>query len=273
MKHQVLDIKGKELILGERTLIMGIVNMTPDSFSDGGQYNNAEAAVAHALQLVKDGADILDIGGESTRPGAAYVSVDEELSRVIPVIRALSRVADVPISIDTYKADVAREALAAGAHIINDVWGFKHDPEMAGVAADYGCPVILMHNRPVPEYKDFLADVKADLQESIDIAISAGVRGQQIILDPGIGFAKDQQQNLFLLKHLSEIHELGYPVLLGTSRKRVIRNVLGLPPGEVAAGTAATVALGAAQGAAIMRVHDVLFMKQVALMADAILQV
>ncbi|MDF2926325.1 MAG: sul [Paenibacillaceae bacterium] len=272
MRRQLLLLGGKKLVLGERTLIMGIVNITPDSFSDGGEYNTIEGAVVRAKQMVQDGADILDIGGESTRPGADYVSEEEELKRVIPVIRAIAREVDIPISIDTYKAEVARQALEAGAHIINDIWGFKQNQDIAGVAAAYKCPVILMHNRKSPDYGDFMADVKMELLESIRIALEAGVANDRIILDPGIGFAKEQHHNLYLLQQLPEIVELGYPVLLGTSRKRVIRNVLHLPPDQVALGTAATVALGIASGAAIMRVHDVLPMKQAALMADAVLQ-
>jgi dihydropteroate synthase len=272
MINRTLDCRGVSIPLGKRTLIMGILNVTPDSFSDGGRYNTVETAVSKARELVRDGADILDIGGESTRPGAEAVSLEEELGRVIPVIEAVSKELNVAISVDTYKVEVARQALRAGAHILNDIWGFKGDPVMAGTAAEYGCPVVLMHNRRVAEYTDFLADVVADLQESVRIAREAGVQDSMIILDPGIGFAKDQAQNLYLLKHLGKITALGYPVLLGTSRKRVIRNVLGLPPGEAEEGTAATVALGAAQGAAIMRVHDVRTMKRVALMTDAVLQ-
>lgn len=268
----MLDCRGKTLSLGRRTLIMGILNITPDSFSDGGRYNTLEAAVARAREMVRDGADILDIGGESTRPGAEPVELDQELLRVIPVIEALSREVDVPLSVDTYKPEVARQALQAGAHIINDIWGFRGDPGMARVAAEYDCPAVLMHNRRVAVYQNFMEDVVADLKESVAIAHAAGVKDSRIILDPGIGFAKDQGQNLCLLKHLGELVQLGYPVLLGTSRKRVIRNVLQLPLEEALEGTAATVALGAAQGAAIMRVHDVLPMKRVAVMADAILQ-
>lgn len=272
MRSGTLDCRGIRLPLGQRTLIMGILNVTPDSFSDGGRYDTVEAAIAKAWELVEDGADILDIGGESTRPGAEAVSLEEELRRVIPVIEAVSKEIKVPISVDTYKAEVGRRSLQAGAHILNDIWGFKKDAAMARIAAEYGCPVILMHNRQAAEYTDFLADVAADLQESVRIAREAGVDDSMMILDPGIGFAKDQAQNLYLLKHLAKITELGYPVLLGTSRKRVIRNVLGVPPEESEEGTAATVALGAAQGAAIMRVHDVKAMKRVALMTDAILQ-
>jgi dihydropteroate synthase len=267
-----LDCGPYKLPIGQRTLIMGILNVTPDSFSDGGQYDSSDTAVARARQMVAEGADILDIGGESTRPGSMQVSADEELRRILPVIRALSRELNVPISIDTYKAEVAKQALEAGAHMINDVWGFKKDPDMARVAARFGCPVILMHNRTDENYVDFLQDVLADLEESIRIARDGGVAEDRIILDPGIGFAKSHEQNLFLMNRLSAIGDRGYPVLLGTSRKRVIRNTLQLPPDDVVEGTGATVALGIAQGAAIMRVHDVKQMKRVAIMADAIVQ-
>jgi dihydropteroate synthase len=267
-----LKCRDKTITLGARTLIMGILNITPDSFSDGGQYIQLEDAVSRARQMVAEGADILDIGGESTRPGHEPVSKEEELRRVIPVIEAISREVDIPISIDTYKAEVADQALKAGAQIINDVWGFKEDPEMAEVAARHGCPVILMHNRKSESYGDFLADVNMDLQESIHIAKRAGVEDSQIILDPGIGFAKSHNQNLYLMNHLSSIATLGYPILLGTSRKRVIRNTLDLPADDVVEGTAATVALGIAQGVSIIRVHDVKPMKRIAVMSDAIVR-
>jgi dihydropteroate synthase len=249
---------------------MGILNVTPDSFSDGGRYNTVEAAVVQARKLVEDGADILDIGGESTRPGSAAVPLEEELQRIIPVIEAVSRELDTPISVDTYKPEAAKLALEAGASIINDIWGFRRDPRMAEVAAAYGCPVILMHNREEAVYGDFLADVKRDLLESVSIAREAGVDPSRIILDPGIGFAKNQAENLYMLRHLGELAALGYPVLLGTSRKRVIRNVLDVGTDEADAGTAATVAWGIAQGMNIMRVHDVLGMSRVARMTDAI---
>ncbi|MFS0836405.1 dihydropteroate synthase [Paenibacillus sp. 1P03SA] len=258
--------------LGRRTLLMGILNVTPDSFSDGGSYTTVEHAVKHALSMVEEGADMIDIGGESTRPGHAPVSLQEELERVVPVIRELVRHVKVPVSVDTYKAEVARQAIEAGAHIINDVWGFQADPDMAGVAAQAGCPVILTHNRREAVYMDFLADVLQDLRESVDLALSAGVKRSNIILDPGIGFAKSYEQNLWLMNRLEAISELGYPVLLGTSRKSMIRTTLGLPSDDVVEGTAATTALGIAQGCDIIRVHDVRAMKRVAVMTDAIVR-
>lgn len=260
------------LKLGTKTLIMGILNVTPDSFSDGGRYNEIQRAVEHAKQMVMDGADIIDIGGESTRPGFAKVSEEEELERVIPVIRAIHEEAPhIPISIDTYKAEVARQSLEAGAHIINDVWGFKHDPQMAAVAAQYNCPAILMHNRHDRNYAHFIPDVLNDLQENIRLALDAGVAAENIILDPGIGFAKDYAENLYLMRHLDELAKLGYPLLLGTSRKRFIRDTLQLPVDDVVEGTAATVVLGIAQGCQIVRVHDVSSMKRTVQMCDALL--
>lgn len=264
--------KGVHLELGKRTLIMGILNATPDSFSDGGRYHHVEAAVEHARTMVEEGADLIDIGGESTRPGFEPVSLEEELSRVLPVIRAVRQaLPHVPISIDTYKAETARQALEAGAHIINDIWGLQHDSEMAAVAAAHGCPVIISHNRPARDYADLVPDVLADLQRSIGIAESAGVAGSRIWLDPGIGFAKTYDDNLALMGQLSAITALGYPVLLGTSRKRFIRQTLNLPVDELTEGTGATVALGIAQGCQLVRVHDVAAMKRIALMTDAIL--
>ena len=260
------------MTLGERTLVMGILNVTPDSFSDGGKYNSLDLAVAHALQLVADGADIIDLGGESTRPGHDPVGEQEELERVIPVIEALHReIPNIPISIDTYKARVAEESLKAGAHILNDIWGFKREPEMASVAAAYHCPVILMHNRDNRDYRHLIQDVEADLRESISIAKQAGVEEERIILDPGIGFAKDYHENLEMMRSLDLLAEMGYPLLLGTSRKRFIRTALDLGPDEVVHGTAATVALGIAQGCQIVRVHDVREITQTVRMCDAIL--
>jgi len=251
---------------------MGILNTTPDSFSDGGQYTDVELAVRHARDMVLAGADLIDIGGESTRPGADPVSLDEELSRVIPVIEALRReLPGVPLSVDTYKAEVARLSLAAGAHIINDVWGCKADTRMAQVAAEAGCPVVLTHNRPDSDYTDLLADVAADLMESVQIARAAGVKDEHIILDPGIGFAKNGAENLRLMTQLDRLVELGFPVLLGTSRKRFIREVLDLSAGEVIEGTAATVAFGIAEGCQIVRVHDVASIKRTVAMCDAML--
>lgn len=261
-----------ELTLGSRTLVMGILNVTPDSFSDGGLHDSIEKAVGYARELVEKGADIIDIGGESTRPGAEPVSLEEELERVLPVIAALKEHIRVPISVDTYKAEVARRALEAGAHIINDIWGLKKERSMAEVVAAFGCPVILMHNRDNRDYKNLLDDVKADLLESVEIARRAGIREDRIILDPGIGFAKNYEENLIVLNRLEEISALGYPVLLGTSRKRFIRTTLDLPPDDVVEGTAATVVLGIVKGCDIVRVHDVQPIKRAVLMTDVIVR-
>lgn len=264
---------GKHVLpLGERTLVMGILNVTPDSFSDGGQFVDLDQAVAHARAMVEAGADVIDIGGESTRPGFEPVGAAEELDRVLPVIRALTKHLDVPISIDTYKAEVADRAIQEGAHIINDVWGAKHDPNMAGVAARHRVPIILMHNRVEPNYDHFFADYIRDLRESVQIALDAGVSHEQIILDPGIGFAKSLEQNLEAMRRLDDLVALGYPVLLATSRKSMIGKVLDLPVEERLEGTAATVALGVAKGCHMVRVHDVKEMKRVTTMMDAMLK-
>ena len=277
---------------GTRTYIMGIINVTPDSFSGDGLLRRQDTlplALEQASRFVAAGADILDIGGESTRPGAAEVGEEEELERVVPVIGALVREnLNAVISVDTYKASVAQTALDTGAHWINDVWGLRADPRMAGVAARSGAPVILMHNRSKPgnarlqarlggryegiEYADLIADVCRELMESVEIARTAGVRDEKIILDPGIGFGKSVEQNLELLNRLDEIRALGFPVLLGPSRKSFIGYTLNLPPEQRAEGTAAAVAVGIARGADIIRVHDVEMMARVARMTDAIVR-
>jgi dihydropteroate synthase len=257
------------LPLGQRTLVMGILNVTPDSFSDGGRYVDLDQAVARARAMVEAGADIIDIGGESTRPGAAEVGLEEELERVMPVIRALVEEVPVPLSIDTYKSEVAEQAIRAGAHIINDVWGAKRDRRIAQVAARYDVPIILMHNREDMAYTRFFSDMVRDLRESVRIAREAGVRDEQIILDPGIGFAKTLDHNLEAMRRLDDLVALGYPVLLGTSRKSMIGKVLDLPVHDRVEGTAATVALGVAKGCHIVRVHDVKEMKRVVAMMDA----
>nr|WP_089201715.1 dihydropteroate synthase [Paenibacillus xerothermodurans] len=252
---------------------MGILNVTPDSFSDGGRFTDVNAAVEQARRMIAEGADIIDIGGESTRPGFQAVSLQEELKRVIPAIKAIrSAGITVPISVDTYKAEVARQALEAGAHIVNDIWGLKKDSAMAHIAAEYACPIVLMHNRVEAVYDNFIPDVIHDLLESIGLAHAAGIKDENIILDPGIGFAKSYEQNLQLMGELHRIVDLGYPVLLGTSRKSMLRQTLDLPPHDIVEGTAATVTMGIMQGCRIMRVHDVKAMKRVALMTDAILR-
>jgi dihydropteroate synthase len=267
-----LQCHNQTLEIGVRTLIMGILNVTPDSYTDGGDFVSVDKAVERAKQMAAEGADILDIGGESTRPGAEKVTLAEELRRVIPVVKAIRAVLQLPISVDTYKAEVARQALEAGAHIINDVWGLRGDVGMAEVIVHNRCPVILMHNRELRNYTDFLTDVVEDMKVNVQFAVDSGIHPSQIVLDPGIGFAKSYEQNLELMNHLDRLVALGYPVLLGTSRKSMITKTLQLPSDDVIAGTAATVALGIAQGCQIIRVHDIEQMKRVAAMTDAIVR-
>ncbi|MDV6378993.1 dihydropteroate synthase [Sporosarcina sp. GW1-11] len=255
----------------EETVIMGILNVTPDSFSDGGKFDGHDLALTHARQMLVDGAKIIDIGGESTRPGHTPVSLEEELERVVPVIELLTKELGCVISIDTYKAAVAEAAIQAGASIINDVWGAKREPEIAEVAARYGVPIILMHNRDNREYElPFMDAVVADLQDSIEIAKAAGVSEDMIWLDPGIGFAKDTEQNILAMQGLPAIAELGYPVLLGTSRKKMIGNVLAVPVDERVEGTGATVCYGIEHGCHIMRVHDVKEISRMVKMMDVL---
>jgi dihydropteroate synthase len=285
---------------GERTYVMGILNATPDSFSGDGLLDETrdwrlsslqspvERAVAQATQFVADGADILDLGGESTPPGSTPVSAAEELARVIPLIRAVRQAVDVLISVDTYRAAVAEAALEAGADWINDVWGLRMDPDMAPLVASSGCPIVIMHNRSRPkdavqaqrlggyyqgvQYDNLIADICRELQESIELARAAGIKPEQIIIDPGIGFGKTPEQNLELLDGLIALKSLGYPILLGTSRKSFIGRVLDAPPEDRLEGTAATVAIGIARGADIVRVHDVKAMVRVARMTDEIVR-
>lgn len=266
-----MKIGNKEFILGERTYIMGILNATPDSFSDGGKFNTVDLAVKRAEQLIKDGADIIDVGGESTRPNFEAVSVEDEISRVVPVIKAIKEKFDITISIDTYKAATAEAAIKAGADIINDVWGFKKDKDMARVAAKYDVPCILMHNRESKAYENLMGEVLSDLVESINIALEAGVKRENIILDPGIGFAKTYEENLIVMNNVEKIKDLGYPVLLGTSRKSMIGLTLDLPVDQRVEGTLATTVMGIMKGCEFIRVHDVLENKRVAVMTDKIL--
>ena len=292
MKPQSLTIGKKVFNWGARTYVMGILNVTPDSFSGDGLMTHGdliEQSVRQAEHFLKHGADILDIGGESTRPGSQPVEAGAELERVIPVIQAIRQ--DFPeaiISIDTYKARVAQEAFKAGAHILNDVWALRADPELASVAAAFEAPVILMHNRSNPasvevraqlgnayigsEYVNLLEDVKRELLASAELAVQAGVQGTRIVLDPGIGFGKTREHNLELINRLGEIRVLGYPVLLGPSRKSFIGFTLDLPSDQRVEGTAAAVAVGIARGADIIRVHDVKEMARVARMTDAIVR-
>jgi len=268
-----LKTKTKVYDLSQRSYIMGILNATPDSFSDGGEWNTAEKAVAHALEMVADGADIIDIGGESTRPGHVQISDEEEIARVVPIIKAVKAAVDVPLSIDTYKSAVARAACEAGIDIINDIWGCKYDPEIAAVAAAFEVPIILMHNREKADYAFLIEDMLEDLAESVRIATAAGVKRENIVLDPGCGFAKTYEDNLNVVHQLKRFADLGYPLLLGTSRKRFIGTALGdIPFKERDLGTAATTALGIVNGAQLFRVHNVKANAEVARMMDIMLK-
>lgn len=269
---KTIKVGCRDFEIGKRTYIMGILNVTPDSFSDGGEYDNAIRAVKHAKEMVEQGADIIDIGGESTRPNHIPVDDKEEISRVIPVIRALVKEIDVPISIDTYKANVAEAAILEGASLINDVWGFKKDPRMAEVAAKYGTACCLMHNRENNVYNDLMGDILVDLKESIEIALKAGVSPEKIIVDPGVGFAKDYNQNLIVMNKLEELSTLGYPVLLATSKKSMIGNTLNLPPKDRVEGTIATTVIGIMKNCDFVRVHDVAENKRACMMTDAIVR-
>ena len=242
---------------GSRTYIMGIINLTPDSFSGDGLGEDTAAAVAQAQRYAEEGADILDIGGESTRPGHVPVTAEEEIRRVVPTLHAIRQAVSLPISIDTYKSAVAAAALAAGANMVNDIWGLRRDPRMAEVVATSRVPVVLMHNQEGTDYHDLMADIVRTLRESVALAREAGVADSNIIIDPGIGFGKRREHNLEVLARLGELRVLGRPILLGTSRKSTIGHLLGTPPHDRLEGTAATVALGIANGADIVRVHDV----------------
>ena len=247
------------LVLDGKPKLVGIVNVTDDSFFDGGRFGSHEAAIAQGLKLIEEGAAMIDIGGQSTRPGFAEISVEEEISRVVPVIAALAAKTAVPLSIDTYKPAVARAALAAGAHVLNDIHGFQGDPALPAVAAETGCAVILMHNDASFKtvHVDPIASLLAFFDRSLATAARAGVAREMIVLDPGIGFGKTQEQNLELLARLGELRVFGLPLLLGASRKSVIGNILALPPEERLEGTLATTALAVAQGVEFIRVHDV----------------
>lgn len=267
-----MKIGRREFDTEHHTYIMGILNVTPDSFSDGGKYNQLDAALKHAEEMAADGADILDVGGESTRPGHEQISVQEEIERVVPVIEKLSARFDIPVSIDTYKSQVASAALEAGAVLVNDIWGLKYDERMADVIAKSGAACCLMHNREKPEYVNFLPDVLVDLQKSINIAEKAGIAKEKIILDPGVGFGKTYEMNLEIIKQLNRLKFLEYPILLGTSRKSVIGLTLGLGEDEREDGTLVTTVMGILSGCAFVRVHDVKANKRAIQMAEAILR-
>lgn len=253
-----------------KTLVMGILNVTPDSFSDGGQYSGLEHALIHAGQMIADGVDIIDVGGESTRPGHVQISDEEEIERIVPVIKALRQQFEILISVDTYKSRVAEAAIAAGAHIINDIWGAKYDPEIAKVAVKWNVPIILMHNRNNAFYSNFREDVIQDLTESIELALSAGVSKRNIWLDPGVGFVKSVEQNIQAIRLIERMVELGYPVLLGSSRKSFIGKILDTKVDERLEGSLATVCYGVTQGCHVVRVHDVKETVRTVRMLDAL---
>ncbi len=267
-----MRIGTREFDTENNTYIMGILNVTPDSFSDGGRYNGKDAALFHAEQMVRDGADIIDVGGESTRPGHVQITDEEEIGRVVPVIEALKRELDIPVSVDTYKSRVAEAALGAGADLVNDIWGLKYDREMASVIAGYGAACCLMHNREKLQYDDFLGDFLEDMRECVRIAGDAGIEPDRIVLDPGVGFAKTCEMNLEIIDRLEIMHELGYPVLLGTSRKSVIGMTLDLPVGQREEGTLVTTVYAVQKGCSFVRVHDVRKNKRAIQMTRALMR-
>lgn len=264
---------GKSLTVGERTLVMGVLNYTPDSFSDGGKWNNVDVALKHMEEMVADGADIIDIGAESSRPGFTPISEAVEIARLETILPCLVAACPVPISVDTYKAETAEYAMSTGAHIMNDIWGLQYAPEpgkMAAVAAKYGVPVVVMHNQEGTEYDDIIEDMKRFFIRSAIIADQAGMSQDQIITDPGIGFGKDFDQNVYVMKHLQELTALPYPMLLGTSRKGFIGKILDLPVTERMEGTGTTCVAGVLAGCTIVRVHDVKPIVRMCKMADAL---
>lgn len=269
-----MKIGNREFIIGARPYVMGILNVTPDSFSDGGRFNDLDKALFHAEEMIQDGADLLDIGGESTRPGYTIISDEEEISRVCPVIEAVKKRFDIPVTLDTYKGKVAEAGILSGADMINDIWGFRWEDAglVARVAAKYQVGAILMHNRKQTDYSNFIQDVLNDMKESLRIAEEAGVDTGKLILDPGIGFAKDLNQNLSMMNHLEELVGLGYPVLLGTSRKSMIGLTLELPKEEREEGTIATSVMGLMKGCSFFRVHDVKKNKRALDMTFAMMQ-
>ncbi|MCM1568709.1 MAG: dihydropteroate synthase [Roseburia sp.] len=266
-----MKIGNREFETGHHTYVMGILNITPDSFSDGGKWESLDGALRQTERMLGEGMDILDIGGESTRPGYTMLSEEEEIARVLPVIRAVKAHFDVPVSLDTYKGEVAKAGIAEGVDFINDIWGLKYDNKMAGVIAEAGVPCCLMHNRKEALYKDFMQEVAADLAESIRLAHEAGIADEKIVLDPGVGFGKTCEQNLEVINCLEELNRLGYPLLLGCSRKSVIGLTLQLPTEEREEGTLVTTVMGVMKGCSFVRVHDVEKNARAIKMTEAIL--
>lgn len=268
---KTMKIGNREFDVRNHTYVMGILNVTPDSFSDGGRWNSRDNALRHVQEMIEQGAAIIDIGGESTRPGYTMISDEEEISRVVPVIELVKQNFDIPVSVDTCKSQVAKAALLAGADLVNDIWGLKSDEKLADVIAEQNVPCCLMHNRKQPDYKEFMPDMLADLRETAAIAKKAGIPDENIILDPGVGFGKTYENNLEAINRLEEMHVLGYPILLGTSRKSVIGLTLNLPVDERVEGTLATTVLGVVKGAAFVRVHDVKENYRAVKMTEAVL--
>jgi len=264
-----MKINHKQFNQPNHTYIMGILNVTPDSFSDGGRFTQLDAALQQVERMISEGADVIDIGGESTRPGFEAITIEEEIQRTARMIEAITARFDIPVSIDTYKSEVAKAALSVGASMVNDVWGLKHDPKMASVVKEYDVPVCIMHNRHNMDYHSLLPDMISDLHESIQLATDAGIESNQIILDPGIGFAKTREHNLLVMKNLGHFHSLGYPILLGASRKSMIGLTLDLPVEERLEGTLATTVVAVLAGCAWVRVHDVKENKRVIQMTEA----
>lgn len=267
-----IDCRGKVLELGSKTLIMGILNVTPDSFSDGGIYLDPKAAIAQAQRMIAEGADLIDLGAESTRPQYVGISAEQEWERLQPILHELIKDCLVPISVDTQKAEVAEKALDAGAHMINDIWGLQKDPLMAQTVAKYNAPIVLMHNKSDTEYNNLIPEILEYLNRSIGIALNKGINPKQIIIDPGIGFGKTPDQNMEVLSRLEELNVLGYPMLLGVSRKSVIGRTLNLPVEQRLEPSIALGTLGIVAGVDILRVHDVLENKKAALMTDQIIR-
>jgi dihydropteroate synthase len=267
-----MKIGSKEFDTSHHCYVMGILNVTPDSFSDGGKWNSVDAALFRVEEMIRQGADLVDVGGESTRPGYTRISDEEEIGRVAPVLEAIRSRFDIPLSLDTYKSGVARAGIAAGADLINDIWGLKADPDMADLIAEAGVPCVLMHNRKEQDYGNFMEDVASDLSETIRLAERAGIRDDRIILDPGVGFGKTYENNLEIIDRLEELRIFGYPILLATSRKSVIGLTLDMPADQRLEGTIATTVMGVERGASFVRVHDIEENVRAIRMAEAILR-
>ncbi len=266
-----MRIGNRTFDIEQKCYIMGILNVTPDSFSDGGKWNSMDKALKHTQEMIDQGADIIDVGGESTRPGHVQITEQEEIERVVPVIEAVRSRFDIPISVDTYKSKVAKPAIAAGADLVNDIWGLKYDPDMAKTIADAKVACCLMHNREKAEYQNFMKEFLQDLGESVKIAEDAGIAEDKIILDPGVGFGKTYEMNLEDIREISQMHQYGYPVLLGTSNKSVIGNALDLPTGERVEGTLATTVIGVMNHCSFIRVHQIRENRRAIQMTEAIM--